>query len=214
MPNETTLTKNAALTPKSDQAGSTVSMCAPEWFDKRETFKIPNASKAIADLNFTGDDLNFLARVLHAEASGSGSLKDEVTRIKEKLAIVHVFYNRLNVIGFDPNSWTKGKFTTFKGVATAVKVLPSGGYSGVQFESVIGTDGKGTSKFKSTDGHDYEQLKKADCKDFDECFTAIRRFFSEGPQSDLDFDNFRAAGKGTAPKGQQVIGGNRFWKMK
>lgn len=208
------LSKSAALTPKADQSGSIVNICSPDWFDKREQYSVANPSSPAADLIFTGDDLNFLARVIYAEASGSAAIKDEQVRLREKLAIIHVMYNRLNVPGFDPNNWIKGKFTTFKGVAGAVKVLPGGSLSGVQFESVVGTDGSGTSKFKSTGAQSFELLNKANCRDFEECFKAIRQFLASGPQSDLNFDNFRAAGKKTPPPGQQIIGGNRFWKMK
>ncbi|WP_171257035.1 hypothetical protein, partial [Acinetobacter baumannii] len=114
MAKEITLTKNAALTPTSDQCGCTVTICCPSWFDKRETYAPATPGANAAELVFTGDDLNFLARVVSAEASGSASVKDGATRLREKLAIINVMYNRLNVVGFDPNSWTKGKFTTFK----------------------------------------------------------------------------------------------------
>lgn len=214
MTKKASLSKSAALTKEADQSGSIVNICSPDWFDKREQYSVPHPSSTAADLTFCGDDLNFLARVVYAEASGSASVKDEQVRLKEKLAIIHVLYNRLNVVGFDPNNWVKGKFKTFKGVAGAVKILPSGGMSGVQFESVVGTNGSGTPKFKSTGDQDYEHLNKANCQDFEECFKAIRQFLSSGPQSALNFDNFRAAGTGMLPAGQQVIGGNRFWKMK
>jgi hypothetical protein len=214
MAKDITQSTTAALTHTSDKNGCEINICCPSWFDKRDNFEVKNAPPHLADLKFSGNDLNYLARVVYAEASGSAAVKDEAIRIREKLAIVHVMYNRLNVPGFDPNNWTKGKFTTFTGVAGAVKKLKGGGLSGTQFESVIGTDGTGTSKFKSTDTPDYEQLNRANCKDFDECFKAIKKFIDEGPQENLDFDNFRAAGNGTPPKGQTAIGRNRFWKMK
>jgi len=210
----TTLSKTVPLTPRSDQKGCEVNICCPDWFDKRDEFEVVQAPKYLVDLKFSGDDLNYLARVLYAEASGSLVVKDDAVRLQEKLAIIHVLYNRLNVPGFDPNSWTKGTFTTFKGVASAVKRLQNGGVSGAQFESVIGADGLGTSKFQSTDNPDYEQLNKANCSDFEDCFKAIRKFMSEGPRPDFDFNNFRAAGSGLPPKGQTLIGRNRFWKMK
>ena len=214
MANDITLSTTTALTPTSDKNGCEINICCPSWFDKRDEFEVKHAPPHLSDLKFSGNDLNYLARVVYAEASGSAAVKDEAIRIREKLAIVHVMYNRLNVPGFDPNNWTKGKFTTFTGVASAVKKRKGGGLSGTQFESAIGTDGTGTSKFKSTDRPDYEQLNKANCRDFDECFKAIKEFMDEGPKVDLDFDNFRAAGNGAPPKGQTVIGKNRFWKMK
>lgn len=214
MAKDTTFSTTTALTPTSDKKGFEVKICCPSWFDKRDEFEVKQAPTHLANLKFSGTDLNYLARVVYAEASGSEMVRDETVRIREKLAIVHVMYNRLNVPGFDPNNWTKGKFTTFTGVASAVKKLKGGGLSGTQFESVIGTDGTGTSKFKSTDNSDCEQLNKVNCNDFDECFKAVKKFIDEGPKADLDFDNFRAAGSGTPPKGQTVIGRNRFWKMK
>jgi hypothetical protein len=214
MAKDIALTKTAPLTPSADQSGCTLTICCPNWFDKRETYAPNNPAPHADELVFSGDDLNFLARVVYAEASGSASVKDSDTRLKEKLAIINVMYNRLNVVGFDPNSWTKGKFTTFRGVASAVRRLSNGGLSGTQFESVVGTDGSGTAKFKSSSAQNVEQLNKANCHDFDECFTAIRQFLTTGPRQDLAFDNFRAAGSSKPPTGQQVIGRNRFWKMK
>jgi len=207
------ISKSAPITPKSERQGCAIDFCCPSWFVAADQFKVPNPSVAAKDLMFGGDDLNYLARVLHAEASGSGAIKDDAERFREKEAIINVLYNRLNVPGYDPNNWTRGRFQTFRDVATAVKRLSGGGLSGVQFESVIGSDGSGTSKFKSTDGPVVDHLGKADCKDFEECFNAIRRFLVVGPNEHMNFDNFRAAGKKTAPKGQTVIGGNRFWKM-
>jgi hypothetical protein len=206
--------KTAKMTAVGDKTGVSVQVCAITPFDNATRYTVANASANKSTLLFDGTDLNYLARVLYAEASGSGAETDEGVREKEKLAIINVMYNRINVIGFDPNDWTHGKFTTFKGVASAVKTTASGHLSGVQFASVVGTDGTGTPKFKAVDGRGYEALKKADCADYNECFDAIRKFLAAGPDAALDFDNFRAAGSGTTPAGQTVIGGNRFWKMK
>lgn len=202
------------MTAVNDKTGVSVKVCSIAPFDGAMRYQVANASANKATLQFDGTDLNYLARVLYAEASGSGAEKDAGVRGREKLAIINVMYNRINVAGFDPNDWMHGKFTTFKGVASAVKTTASGHLSGVQFASVVGADGTGTPKFKAVEGRGYETLKKADCADYNECFDAIRKFLAAGPDATLDFDNFRAAGSGTAPAGQTVIGGNRFWKMK
>lgn len=206
--------KTAKMTPVTDKTGVSMQICAIAAFNDGERYQVENAAVDKATLQFDGTDLNYLARVLFAEASGSSMIPDADTRLKEKLAIINVMYNRISVVGYDPNDWNHGKFTTFKGVASAVRILANGHLSGVQFASVIGTDGGGTPKFKSVDGRGYEHLKKTDCADFIECFDAIRKFLASGPDQTLDYDNFRASGSAKPPAGQVVIGGNRFWKMK
>ena len=93
------VSKDAALTPVDDKKGHAVFICAPEWFDERKTYKIANAPARTASLEFPGSDLNFMARVLYAEASGSAQLTDKAERDKEKSAIMNVNYFRLNVSG-------------------------------------------------------------------------------------------------------------------
>lgn len=212
MTTESLLITHSALTPKSDQRGCQVDACCVEWFDKRDSLTIPNAPPHLVDLSFAGDDLNFLARVVYAEASGSAQVKDQAIRLREKMAIIHVLYNRLNVIGFDPNSWTKGKFQSFLGVASAVKKTPAGLF-GTQFESVIGPTGNGTAKFNASAYPRYMELKKYECADLAESLQAVKVFTQEGRDPKIDYDNFRAVGS-KAPSGQTVIGRNRFWKMK
>jgi hypothetical protein len=202
------------ITPTSDREGVKHELCIVSLFDERKKYTVANAPADKADLQFDGADLNYLARVVYAEASGTAGVGDKAERMKEKSAIIHVMYNRLIRVGFDPNNWVKGKFTTFRGVAGAVRKEPKGGFSGVQFEAVIGTDGLGTSKFKSTAGRNYENFDRASCLDFEECFVAVKAFIEEGVDANIDYDNFRATGSGKPPKGQVVIGGNRFWKMK
>jgi hypothetical protein len=206
--------KTGKMTPPSDTAGVGTQVCAITTFDEAARYKVANAAPNKSTLQFDGTDLNYLARVLFAEASGSESPVDAKTREREKLAIINVMYNRIGVVGFDPNDWVHGKYSTFKGVASAVKTTADGHLSGVQFASVIGADGSGTPKFKAVQGRGYESLKAKDCSDFNDCFEAIRTFLAQGPDAALDYDNFRAAGKGKPPAGQVVIGGNRFWKMK
>lgn len=205
---------HAKLTPTSDQQGVAHFVCSVELLDEAKRYGVVNAPADRSKLEFDGSDLNYLARVLYAEASGSGMVPDKQVRLKEKAAIIHVLYNRLNHAGYDPNNWRKGTFTTFKGVASAVKKTTDGRLSGVQFESVVGTDGSGTPKFKSVQGRNYEVLNKPNCLDFIECVEAVKAFISGGYDQTLDYDNFRAAGSGKVPEGQTVIGGNRFWKQK
>lgn len=177
------------LTEKADQSGVTISICAPKWFDKRESFKIHNTPARTATIEFSGDDLNFVARVLYAESSGSMQLSDKDARHKEKLAILNVKYFRLNRAGY-PN---RVKAMTFKAVCEA----PG------QFESVYGS----SPKFSGSAYEQASKLRKSECSDLTEAIDAVRFFMENGPDSELIFDNFRG-GKGSRGT---TIGLSRFW---
>lgn len=181
--------ESVKLTPTSDKSGAMVSICNPEWFDKRDLFQISNAPARTAAINFSGDDLNFVARVLYAESSGSMQLSDKNERHKEKQAILGVKHFRLNRVGY-PN---KVKAMTFKEVCEA----PG------QFESVYGS----SPKFSKSSYGQVENMKKLECSDLGEAIDAIRIFLLNGPDPDLIFDNFRG-GKGTRG---ETIGLSRFW---
>lgn len=112
MPNkgQTILKKEGNLTPLSDKNGIVISICELSWFDKREMLKISNAPGRTALLEFSGDDLNFVARVLYAESAGSAQVKDSAERAKEKEAILNVKHFRLNRAGY-PNRVKAQTFT-------------------------------------------------------------------------------------------------------
>jgi hypothetical protein len=187
--------KEAPLTPVSDKTGKTVFICVPQWFDERKTYKIVNAPARTASLNFPGSDLNFMARVLYAEASGSGQLTDKAERDKEKSAIMNVNHFRLNRKGY-PNSSYDAK--TFTRVCTA----PG------QFQSV---EGDTAVKFNSTAAELIPILAKAECADLDEAIAAVKAFMESGPNPAYQFDNFR----GYSPNGRgEHIGRSRFWLSK
>jgi hypothetical protein len=174
---EVTLSKSAPLTSVSDQSGCTINICCPSWFDRREVFKVNNAPAYAAELSFSGDDLNFAARVLYAEATGgmSGVSDDELA--SEKLAILHVMYFRLNRKGYPRNDYVA---TTFRMVSEAPQV---------QFESVS----RQTAKFVASAALAVDQLKPKDCKDLQSCLAAVRRFIANGPDfKAYPFDEFRA----------------------
>lgn len=177
------------LTDKSDTKGVDVLVCDPGWFDKRDSFKIANAPKRTAELAFTGLDLNYAARVLYAEASGSAQLTDKPTRMKEKEAILNVKHFRLNRAGY-PNAI---KAKSFSEVCTAKN----------QFESVYA----GSPKFSGSAPDLFERLKKAECSDLAECVGAIKAFLAAGPNKDMVYDNFRG---GAGSRGE-VIGKSRFF---
>lgn len=189
MTNKTILTHNAELTPKSDKRGVEIYLCNPQWFDVREKFKITNAPKRTAELEFDGADLNFVARVLYAESSGSAQLLDNDQRLKEKEAILNVKHFRLNRMGY-PN---RVKTKTFTEVCRAPN----------QFESVFGT----SKKFLGSDNQSFETLKQAECLDLSEAILAVRKFIEHGPNDNYLFDNFR----GGAGKHGLTIGLTRFW---
>lgn len=177
------------LTPKADTNGIVVKICDPGWFQKNATFRINNAPPRTANLEFSGADLNFLARVLYAESSGSAQLKSKDERAKEKEAMLNVKHFRLNRLGY-PN---RSKAMTF----TAVCEAPN------QFESVYAA----SPKFSGSAANKYESLNNLECQDLAEAIEAIRSFIESGPNKDLVFDNFRG-GKGSRG---ETIGLSRFW---
>lgn len=177
------------LTEKSDTVGVDVLVCDPGWFDKRDVFKIKNAPKRTEMLEFTGLDLNFTARVLYAEASGSAQVIDKNERKREKEAILNVKHFRLNRSGY-PSS-VKAK--TFTDVCKAKN----------QFESVY----VNSPKFSGSAPEVYEQLRKNECGDLAECIEAIKEFIASGPNENMLFDNFRG---GTGARGE-IIGKTRFF---
>lgn len=183
------LSRDADLTPVSDKKGHEIAICDPEWFDERKTYKIANAPARTASLSFTGADLNYMARVLYAEASGSMQLTDKAERDKEKSAIMNVNHFRLNRAGYPSNRYIA---MTFREVCDA----PG------QFESVF----KGTAKFSQSEKA--QTLAKRECSDLIEAIAAIKAFLAAGPDADYQYDNFR----GYNPKGQGThIGRSRFW---
>lgn len=186
----TVLTKDDKVTPVSDKKGVQVAICDPEWFDVRKTMKIANAPERTASLEFSGVDLNFMARVLYAESSGSGKLKDIAEREKEKEAIMNVNYFRLNRKGYPNNK----KATTWRMVCEAPR----------QFESVY----KPAAKFINSEEGVCGKLIKAECADLCESIAAVGRFMEQGPNEKYVYDNFR----GFLPNGRgEHIGHSRFW---
>lgn len=187
--NKSILLKDEELTALSDKNGIAIFICDPGWFDKKQLFKISNAPIRTLSLELSGDDLNFVARVLYAESSGSAQVQDKAERAKEKEAILNVKHFRLNRAGY-PN---RIKAKTFTDVCQAPN----------QFESVYASSTKFSGSEKST----YFQLKKAECGDLAESIDAVKKFISTGPKSEYLYDNFRG-GKGSRGK---VIGLTRFW---
>jgi hypothetical protein len=185
------LKQDTSLTPVADRQGHEILICAPNWFDVRASYKIANAPERTAKLIFSGSDLNFMARVLYAEASGSMQLADIAERDKEKSAIMNVNHFRLNRRGYPSNAYIA---TTFRMVCEAPN----------QFESVY----KDSRKFLGSDEGSVGTLKKYECSDLDEAIAAVRAFIENGPNPEYQFDNFR----GYKPNGQGThIGYSRFW---
>jgi hypothetical protein len=185
------LRRETPLTPVADKQGHEILICDPEWFDEKKTYRIANAPERTAPLEFTGSDLNFVARVLYAEASGSGQLTDKGERNKEKSAIMNVNHFRLNRKGYPNNSYVA---KTFREVCEA----PG------QFESVFAA----TPKFSKSESASAMHLKKGECADLCEAIDAIKAFMAAGPTEEYLFDNFR----GYNPSGQGThVGRSRFW---
>ena len=189
--NDVVLRRETPLTALADKQGHEILICDPPWFDAAKKFKIANGPARTAALEFSGSDLNFLARVLYAEASGSGQLTDKQERDKEKAAIMNVNHFRLNRKGY-PNNVYVAK--TFREVCEA----PG------QFESVFA----GTPKYTKSERSSAMNLKKSECADLCEAIDAIKAFLAAGPDEKYQFDNFR----GYAPSGKgSHIGRSRFW---
>lgn len=181
----------ASITPKSDQRGHTVYVCAPPWFVNSEQLSVARPTAAAKDHKFSGADLNFLARMLYAEASGSAACPDARERHREKTAILHVSYFRIGRAGYPNAAYIA---TTFTEVAKA----PG------QFESVFKTN----TKLASSAPDKYEHLKAKECADLTECLEAIRDFLQSGPDfKAYPFDKFLAA---TGRPGWTLIGKTEF----
>ncbi|WP_156954581.1 hypothetical protein [Paraburkholderia acidipaludis] len=184
--------KSGKVTPKHDTKGIEVSICQVSWFDKTSTFTIANSPARTAALSFSGDDLNYFARVLYAESSGAGALPDLSDRKQEKEALINVFYFRLNRKGYPTNHYVA---TTFTMVCNAPN----------QFQSVMPHP---AAKLVKSADPGYASLNKAECSDLQESIDAIRDFISAGPNAAYTYDNFRAGSSGTHGT---TIGGSRFW---
>lgn len=181
--------QEAKLTETADRKGVDVIVCDPGWFDKRETFKIANSPTRTASLEFSGTDLNFVARVLYAESSGSAQVMDKEERLREKEAILNVKHFRLNRQGYPNRSAAK----------TFTEVCEAPG----QFESVYAT----SPKFSNSASDKFESLRKHECQDMTEAIDAVRSFIARGPNSKMVYDNFRG-GKGSRGV---TVGLSRFW---
>jgi hypothetical protein len=185
------LVEDAELTPTSNTKGHEIYICDPPWFDDLKKYKINNAPERTASLEFDGADLNYMARVLYAEASGSLQLSEKAERVKEKAAIINVNYFRLNRKGYPNNKYIAKNFR---------EVCDAPG----QFESVFSA----TPKFSWTKKNIAAKLSKRECSDLVEALEAVAAFIESGPSDSYKFDNFR----GYNPTGQGLhIGRSRFW---
>ena len=120
----TALTKDHEITPISDQKGVEVFICDPGWFEEKKKYKISNAPDRTTSIEHSGAELNFLARILYAEAAGSSQLPDKTERDKEKEAILNVKHFRLGRTDY-PNWKIKSK--TFIEVCSAAGQFESYG---------------------------------------------------------------------------------------
>lgn len=169
----------------------TAKNCYPKWFDKANSYSISNPTAAAKGLTFIGEDLNFLARMLYAEATGSGACPDASERKKEKAAILHVCYFRIGRKGYPSNNYVAKTFTD-------VAKAPG------QFESVF----KENKKLKNSDESVCKSLGPMDCADLDEALAAVNEFLTSGPNfKAYPFDKFLAS---TGRAGWVKYGGNEF----
>jgi hypothetical protein len=134
------LVKDAELTPISNTKGHEIYICDPPWFDELKKYKITNAPERTSSLEFDGMDLNYMARVLYAEASGSLQLSDKSERAKEKAAIINVNHFRINRKGYPNNKYVAKNFR---------EVCDAPG----QFESVFPVEEKHSGKIEQERVH-------------------------------------------------------------
>ncbi|AZN36333.1 hypothetical protein [Iodobacter ciconiae] len=182
------------LTKKSDQKGHIINLCDPGWFIDHENFSIENAPLRTQDLKFSGEDLNFAARVLYAESSGALALPLKNDRMNEKEAILNVKYFRLNRKGYPNNSYIAH---SFKAVCEAKG----------QFESVSPKN----TKFTSSANENFEKLSQKECTDLEEAIEAINNFIKSGPNPDYCYDNFRSYQPNRPTLPGERVGNSRFW---
>jgi len=191
---DTVIPKNSTthLTAHSDPTGHVVQFCNPDWFDPDEQYSVANAPPRAATLKFTGKDLNFAARVLYAEASGSGALPDVAERNNEKMAIINVFYFRINRKGYRSQ-----KHATFIGVCSEKN----------QFQSVFANE----PKFSNSTKQKAREFSNSECTDLCEALSAIKAFLQTGPSENYCYDNFRAYDRHHPKLPGHRIGNTRFW---
>lgn len=180
------------VTAKTDTVGVPLYICQPSWFEKNKTYVISNTPPRTSGLNFSGADLNYFARCLYAESSGSQSLPDINDRKTEKEALINVFYFRLNRKGYPTNKYVATSFTM-------VCDAPN------QFQSIQPTP---SPKLRNSAPGESAHLDRMECSDLQDCIDAITEFLAGGPNSQYVYDNFRAGSSGTRGV---TIGGSRFW---
>lgn len=172
------VSSDGRITKKSETQGIDVVICNPTWFDVRKSYVVSNASDFAKNLEFSGADLNFAARVLFAEATGSGTGIDADELFKEKSAILHVMYIRLNRKGYPNNKYVA---TSFEMVGRAPQL---------QFESVA----RDKPKFLASAAPTCQTMNRANCTDLQLCIDAINMFIKKGPNFlSYPFDEFRSA---------------------
>jgi RHS repeat-associated protein len=159
--------------------------CDPGWFDLQSTHTAANGK------TYSGADLDFAARVIFAEVSGTqmalaGGYSDQLDA--ERDAIASVLYNRIGNTGFgSPQSFT------------AVGLQQN------QFQAVTGNQ-KQTQKFNRSNFASSKNLNQADCDDLNSAIEAVRKLMKDSPT--VDFTFFWAASTGHSGT---VIGGSVFW---
>lgn len=180
------------MTPTADNIGVPLHVCQIAWFAKNQSYSIVNAHPRTSGLTFSGADLNYFARCLYAESSGTQSLPDIKNRTTEKEALINVFYFRLNRKGYPTSKYIATSFTM-------VCDAPN------QFQSVQPSP---SPKLRNSAPDKSGHLSQMECADFQECIDAITAFLAAGPNSTYVYDNFRAGSSGTRGT---TIGGSRFW---
>jgi RHS repeat-associated protein len=155
--------------------------CHPYWLPGDLVIEGLNGQR------FTGSEINFAARAVFAEASGSLQVGASEST-KEMYAIASVIYNRLDNPGF-------GALPTLSEVLRAED----------QFQAVTGTHTQ-TRKFRSSDSFHSARLSPENCDDLNRALHAMLSVVINGPTNSYTF--FKKAGPGS--QGRR-IGGSVFW---
>lgn len=130
--------------------------------------------------------MNYAARGVYGEASGSRSAGSEVA--EERYAVASVMYNRINNPEF-----RKGSLSTFRQVLN-----DPGQFRGV---TVAGEN----AKFLASDPTLAAKLNQEECADLNGSIAAVRKTMDTGPGYDYTYFRGGRVGRGTR------IGGSWFW---
>lgn len=151
---------------------------------------------------FSGAELNLMGRTIYGESSGSEKVPDANTRQDERNAVGSTILNRLGA-----SHLKGGKKSTIKGVLD----VPG------QYRAVTGNMDE-TQKFRNSQNSTTWNSKNnpnktdADLTNLKESMDTVRGLLKTGPTREYTHFNSLEYAKKYNVKGDEDIGGTRFWK--